>query len=347
MAAPLNPILYSLLKQKFGEVLFGNEGCPAYYERLPDPFNPRRTVVRASSWGEYYCVCCPFCNDKRNRLWVNHVYASTVSKEGRREMTHLATCYNEDCTSRPGRLEQLEQIIFGVGQHLKPRALPIRPVTETFSPQPVLPPGRIVPLNELPVDHDARVYVESRGFSAEWLATKFDVGVCVEAAESRFELMRNRLYIPVTYRQELVGWQCRAVLPQTGPKYLNAPNMRKSALLYNYDQAVKQPFVIVVEGVPSVWRLGVAAVCLFGKSMSFAQQQLITRSWAGKPVFLMLDNDAKVEMERAKNLLLRQSMQVVEVDLPDARDPADYSFSEITGMVMDRAAEAGVLQALA
>ena len=260
-------------------------------------------------------------------------------------MTHLATCYNEDCTSKPGRLEQLEQLIFGIGRHLKPRPLPVRAVTSTFAPQPVLPPGTIVRLSELPHDHEARVYAESRGFDPDWLAQKFHIGVCIEASEPRFEIMRNRLYIPITHKHELVGWQCRALRPNMGPKYLNAPNMRKSALLYNYDQAANQPFVVIVEGVPAVWRLGIAAVCLFGKSMSMMQQNLIARTWAGKPVFLMLDNDAKAEMAQAKELLARQSLQVIPIDLPDERDPADYSFNEITELFMARAAEAGVLHA--
>jgi DNA primase len=79
--------------------------------------------------------------------------------------------------------------------------------------------------------------------------------------------------------------------------------------------------------------------------MSMMQQNLIARTWAGKPVFLMLDNDAKAEMAQAKELLARQSLQVIPIDLPDERDPADYSFNEITELFMARAAEAGVLHA--
>jgi hypothetical protein len=346
MLEPLNAVLYSFLKQKFGEVKVANEGCPAYYQRFPDPINSKRTVIRASSWGEYYCVRCPFCNDHSPRLWINHCYASAV-EDGRRQLTHLATCYNNQCLEQPGRRQQLEHIIFGMGHHLRPRPCPIRPVTAAFEPKPVVPPGTVVPLSELPETHPAREYIKARGFDPDWLSMKFEIGLVADAAEHRFEIMRNRLYIPVRYRHELVGWQCRAISSDAaGPKYLNAPNMRKSTLLYNFDQAEQQPFVIVVEGVTSVWRLGMSAVCLFGKTMSMFQQNLLARTWGGKPVFLILDHDAKVEMEQAKALLAHHNMQVVAIELPDTRDPADYTVSDITTMLFDRASQAGVLSAL-
>lgn len=345
MADPLNPVLYRLLKQKFGDVHISNEGCHAYYQRLPDPLNPRRTVTQASSWGEYYCVRCPFCNDHSPRLWINHRYASEVSR-GIRQLTHLAVCYNEQCLREPGRMEQLEQLIFGVGRHLKPKPLTIRPAVTSFEHTAVTPPGDIVLLSDLPAKHPARCYIESRGFDPDWLAVKFQVGICATAAEPRFEIMRDRLYIPVTFRGDLVGWQCRAIGPTTAPKYLNAPNMQKSKLLYNFDNAASQPFAVIVEGVTSVWRLGGGAVCLFGKSMSMHQQNLIARTWVNKPVFLLLDNDAKAEMERARTVLTQHGMTVVSVDLPDARDPADYALGDITDLLMERAAAAGVLNAM-
>lgn len=344
-ANPRNPILYDLLIKRFGTVKIANEGCPAYYQRTPDPFNPGRTIQQAADWGEYYCVRCPFCNDHRPRLWINHLYASEVAY-GKRQFTQLAVCYNESCMSVPGRLEQLEQIIFGIGQHMRPRNLPIKTTSEAYVPKPVTPPGVIVPLRELPADHEARVYLQSRRFNPDALSDSFGIGVVAELAEGVSASTLGRLYIPVRQDDELVGWQCRGLRPEHKPKYLNAPTMHKSKLLYNYDMAKNQPFVIVVEGVPSVWRLGAAAVCLFGKSMSFAQQNLLIRTWQNKPVFLLLDNDAQLEMEQAATVLRRKLTKVVTIALPDARDPADYSFEEITDIVFARAEAEGVLSSM-
>jgi hypothetical protein len=344
MSDPLNPALYNLLKSKFAEVKIANEGCPAYYTRLVDPLNANRTIIRAADWGEYYCVRCPFCNDHRQRLWINHRYGSEVNY-GRRQLTHLANCYNEQCLQQAGRLEQLEQIIFGIGSHLKPKPLPIKPVDAAFTPTVVEPPGEIVALTELPPDHPARIYLESRGFDPDLLSTQFQIGFCVSAKEPKFEVMVNRLYIPIIFRNELVGWQCRAIGPTTAPKYLNA-HMRKSGLLYNFDNAISQPFIIIVEGVPSVWRLGSAAVCIFGKSLSMLQQNLITQNFRNKPIFLMLDSDARTETDRAYTALTQHGLKVVPILLPDERDPADYTFNDITDIVMSNVASAGLLDVI-
>ena len=63
-------------------------------------------------------------------------------------------------------------------------------------------------------------------------------------------------------------------------------------------------------------------------------------------MFLMLDNDAQAEMTQAENLLKQQSLRVVPITLPDARDPADYSVEAVTEMLLDRASAANVLEAL-
>lgn len=346
MLEPLNPVLYRLLVEKFGAVKIANEGCPAYFDRLPDPTNPRRKIIHGAVWGEYYCVRCPFCNDHSPRLWVNHRYGSEV-EYGRRQLTHLAVCYNNNCIHEPGRAEQLEQIVFGVGKNLRPRALPIRPVTSMFEPQHVEPPGTIVSLGDLPTAHPARLYLQARRFDPDWLAVKFNVGFVADVTDKKYAATRDRLYIPIMYRNDLVGWQCRAININTNPKYLNAPGMRKSAILYNYDAAAQESYVIVVEGVPAVWRLGAAAVCLFGKSMSMFQKNLIAKACVGKPVFLMLDNDAKQEMLQAQELLQQHMLTVVPIELPDARDPADYSPEAISDMLISRASSAGILNALA
>jgi DNA primase len=123
------------------------------------------------------------------------------------------------------------------------------------------------------------------------------------------------------------------------PKYYNSPGMQKSQVLYNYDRALDMPAVVVVEGVPSVWRIGRAAVCLFGKTLSAWQCNTLSTAWSGKPVFFMLDNDAQIEIDSAVTELCRHGVNVVPVILPDSRDPADYSRAELRD-ILRAAAEA-------
>lgn len=324
---PLNPVLYRLILRRFGDVKIANEGAHAHVQVIQDPLNPKRTVERASSWGEYYCVRCPFCDDYGHKLWINHLYGSDY-EYNRRTRTHLAICYKNGCIKNHGNRQQLEDMIFGGGRFVSGK-LPIKPVTTEFVLKPVEPPGAIAALTELPDTHAAKQYVRSRNFDPNALSSDFDVGVCTSAGDTRYDIMRDRLYIPIFQDNKLASWQGRIVTETGGPKYFNAPGTSKSRLLYNYDKAKESSFAVIVEGVPSVWRIGRPAVALFGKSLSHFQQERIAATWRGKPVFLMLDYDARDDMEHAALQLKNRGVNVISVWLPDARDPADYTQKEL------------------
>lgn len=340
-ADPLNPVLYGLLERKFGVVRLANAGVPAVVESYRDPITGK-SVTRALQSGEYYAVCCPFCNDVGHKLWINHQYGLEYdSKTGRRTNTYLACCYKNECLRQPGRLEQLEDLVFGAGKRLF-KTMTIRHAEPDARLKEVAPPGTIVPLTDLADDHPAVTYVRSRQFDPATLSADFAVGVCTETSASRFRLMQGRLYIPVTFNRKLVGWQGRVTNERRLPKYYNMPGMQKSHAVYNYDRAAPMPAVIVVEGVPSVWRIGAAGVCIFGKSLSAWQSNTIATTWAGKPIFLMLDADAGDELEAGAAQLCRHSEHVVPVVLPDSRDPADYTRPELQHMLAAAARDVGV-----
>lgn len=335
---PLNPTLYGLLEHKFGTVRIANEGVSAQSRTIMDPIR-RRPIKLATQSGEYYCVCCPFCNDHGHKLWINHQYGKSADPNtGRRTDTHLAICYKNHCLEVPGRYMQLEDIVFGAGRKMI-KNMVIRQVSGEMEHRHTEPPGKILGFDALPNYHPAAEYLTGRGFDPLQLSADFQVGVCVEPRDDRFRLMRGRIYIPVMFNRQLVGWQGRVVGDGGVPKYYNSPGMQKSRVLYNYDAAVDMPAVVVVEGVPSVWRIGRAAVCLFGKTMSIWQCNTIATAWSGKPVFLMLDHDAQTELDSAVTELCRHGVNVVPVVLPDARDPADYSREELK-QVLRAAADA-------
>lgn len=329
---PLNPTLYALLERKFGEVKIANEGAPTNITVMPDPLRPGRHIERVSNSGEYYCVNCPFCADDRHRLWINHRYGSDF-ENNRRKYTYLAVCYNEDCLKKSdGRFEQLEMLVFGGGRPIF-KKIAIKAPTAQCVHKAVTPPGDICSLIGLPEFHPAIKYLVGRGFDPAQLDRDFQVGVCTYVPDSQCRIMLNRLYIPIVFHNGLVGWQGRVVNDAATPKYYNCPGTSKSRMLYNFDRASQQPYVVVVEGVPSVWRIGAPAVCTFGKTMSLWQQTTLATTWAGRPVVLMLDHDARVEMEHAAQLLKDRDVDVRMVYLPDSRDPADYALDEIQGLI--------------
>lgn len=336
----LNPTLYAFLQHKFKDVRIANQGASAVVQRIQDPLNPGRTLTQASQWGEYYCVCCPFCNDVGNKLWINYLYGADYNpKTGRRTDTHLAICYKNNCISCPERREQLEDLIFGPGRHLLSK-LPIQAGDTNINPQQISVPGKIVNLLELPDTAPAVEYLTGRNFDIEVLTNVFGVGVCVEPLP-QYRPMRGRIYIPSYFNQQLVAWQGR--LPTTQKvdmKYYTAGT--KSRALYNYDLACRQECVVIVEGAPSVWRLGAIGVSLFGKTLSFWQENTIATTWTGKPVFVVLDSGEDEAIEKATMQLCRHNLQVVPVLMPDDRDPADYSKQDLRELLLAAADSVGV-----
>jgi DNA primase len=152
-----------------------------------------------------------------------------------------------------------------------------------------------VDLRQLPSDHPVITYlVQQRRFSPSWLADTYGVAY-VQSALSEFWPMQGRLYIPLMMRGRLVGWQGRYVgeadWKATGiNKYYNLPRIRKSLMLYGYDEAIasKSPFVVVVEGVTDVWGVGPPAVSTLGCSLSDTQLQLLLQ-W--KTIVVYYDPD--------------------------------------------------------
>lgn len=337
---PLNPTLYALLEHKFGEVRIANAGSAARIQRFEDP-RTGKIVTRAHSWGEYYCVCCPFCRETNFKLWINHLYGSTCNpRTGRRNDTYLAHCYRNHCLEVEGRAGQLEDLIFGPGTPAR-RNVAIRQGTMPDLNETLDVPGTILRLEDLPDYHPAVDYLTARGFDVRELSAVFNVGVCIDPVP-RYKIMHGRIFIPTYFNGKLVAWQGRLSREAHHGEIKYYTQGRKSQALYNYDVAAKEDVAVLVEGAPSVWRIGRAAVCLFGKTLSHWQENTIATTWSGKPVFVMLDCDAQKELEQAVMQLSQHNLKVVPVVLPDARDPADYSRADLHAILSAAASTAGV-----
>jgi hypothetical protein len=199
-------------------------------------------------------------------------------------------------------------------------------------------------VSELPADHPAAQYLHDRGFDLAELSTKWHVSYCESAPDTQPPIY-ERIIIPI-YRPPvlqavnpathvsnvLAGWQARFVgePPEETPKYLFAAGLRKSRLLYGLPEALQAPGpVVICEGPTDVWRFGTNAVALFGKSVSSEQQRLILHHFAGRPIVIALDADAREEAEEMRARLETArgfgpgDNRVVLLELPvGASDPA-------------------------
>lgn len=319
MANQLNPTLFDALQKTFGRVQVTNDGEHRQVIHQPNWSSvgkPSLVAVQLSA-GETYVVSCPFCNDTRGRLNINHRYAVRDTITGG-DNRHLAHCFNEDCLADPATRRQLFDLIFPrtrSQRQLNERTIPI-PARRTTRPaseaQPAIVwPTKAIPLHRLRQGHPARRYLEQRQFDTKLLGQKWGVCYC-EPSEKPYG---SRILMPIrtlksnlrnAHIEQLVGWQARALPPVQQPKYRNSRGLRKSDVLYALPEAVKSEGpVVLVEGVTDVWRLGSNAVALLGKFMSDRQGTLIARHFAGRPLVVLLDRDAHADAQSIREKILR------------------------------------------
>ena len=204
-----------------------------------------------------------------------------------------------------------------------------------------------MPLTELPVDHPANDYLASRGFDPRVLGAMYELSYC-EKAEGKIQLASNRIIIPTRMRGKLAGWQARFIGERDWktcpvPKYADMPGMKKRMMLYNFDVAIQQPFLVVVEGVFDAWAVGPEAVALLGKNISFAQKRTIQQDFADRPIVLMLDGDAQDDIQGIyEELKTTMKKGVVRVSLPTDQDPGDLTRDATLKLIIAAAEEQGV-----
>jgi hypothetical protein len=343
MPSPLRPELYQRLQRRFSPVAVACEG-EAFRGRVITDLRTGKKKLNAEVPGEYYRINCPFCKECRQRLWINHRWGLYVPDLDSANLW-LAICYNANCLALPGRAKHLYDWVFDdCARGLYPD--PVLPgVRAPAGPGRFQPPGEVMLLEQVPPDHPACQYVQSRGFDPARLSTEYRVGLCVNAAPGLTDLVFGRLIVPVFFRGKAVGWQARLVgesSARTVPKYYTMPGFRKSEYLYNFDVASRYPFVVVCEGVTGVWSFGPEAVALLGKQASTAQVRLLQSTWKSGAVIVLLDGDAEDEAQKLFDALANGVRAKVLVRLPNGQDPGDWPEAELRRMVVEVARTQGV-----
>ena len=145
-------------------------------------------------------------------------------------------------------------------------------------------------------------YLRSRGFNANYLIDTYDI-----RADG------YKLVFPVYYKGAIVSYQERDIRK----KYYKACKKEIAILnykdiLYNIDRAVSD-FIVVVEGLFDVFRLGDDAVATFGTSWTKNQVKVLLPY---KKVIIMFDNEDNADTKkRANGLGAELSMLGVDVEV--------------------------------
>lgn len=326
----LCPELFSLLKRqaKDGVVLLSSEGIPSSIR-----FQQGVGLVVDES-GETYRINCPYCNDQRHRLYVNHRWT---------EYPHLIHCFNEQCMKDfVLRRNFYDRVMFDI-----PMDSRVLPVCDVPPPPPEDPnasvplPGLVRRLDQLdPQDRCIRYLRDDRKFDIQELSRVYQVGACLQS--TTYPAMSGRIFIPMFEGTRLRGWQGRYPEDLNWKeshltKYYNLPRLRKSRFLYGGEAGGNHPFVILVEGVTDVWRIGSAARAYLGRELSSTQRRLVIEQWGHGTIVLMGDPDAVAENAHQAMLLEAEVTslggRVVNLELWDGVDPGKLTRDECWDLI--------------
>lgn len=169
-------------------------------------------------------------------------------------------------------------------------------------------PESATAVDDLPEDHAVKEYARQRGLLGLYPLLYFDE-----------KLYKQRLVVPFTYNNEVVGWTGRHVSPpnKQTPKYLHK---MQPGYVFNIDRFAdsKREIVIVTEGVFDA--ILVDGVAVQGNSVGPEQAHLIEK--LGKRIIVCPDRD-----EAGIELMLQAAELGWEVSFPpwhvDCKDAAD------------------------
>lgn len=345
----LNRALYRRCKATFKCVRITNKGEKQTRRWTTDLVTGKSKPVIKHP-GEYYIVCCPFCNDTRYRCYINHRYG-TDDELGRPQL-HLATCFNAGCrlASKSANVyEELAQLLCG-NKLVELRKADITEGKEVNVDEIRMNwPGKVIRVDKLPPEHEANVYLAERGFDPEIIGRFWNVHWCYESP--RF-VCQDRLIIPIYHKKAMVGWQARAAYDIDWkqshlPKYYTAPGTPRRQILYNLGNAANYRTGVIVEGVTDVWSIGPQAVCTLGAAMTTHQQSLFRRHFRDHSGVLLFDPDVKEKIAENAALIVAGMQPHLKsgfcvVQLPDGFDPGSLSREFLRPYVAQQAAEQGV-----
>jgi len=354
---PLNPSLYEMLQQKFGDVRVSNAGEQRLVDYSPEPNHPGRLRTKVRQRGEQYAINCPCCSDSRHRCYISYQYGERDPRTGSPNH-HLWFCHNDQCHRDQTNRVRLQAMVTPslAGQARARRKAAASTAAAPPAPLPIIAPEGRTPVDQLPPDHPASRYLIERGFDIGELSAVW--GVCmIDSCRDTRPNATGRIAFPILRPEPmfstspstatvLAGWQAR-IVPGIQPaaardaKYLSAAGMQKSAMLYGLPQATQTTGQIaVVEGPTDVWRYGSGAVALLGKDMSPTQRGLLSHYFAGRPIIVMLDGDAQAAAEKIQRELQAArghrggDERVVIARLPEGRDPADLTREQVQSITV-------------
>lgn len=256
-------------------------------------------------------IHCPFCKGSRDYhlgIHITHAYGNCWRCGPHSMAEIIRSVLNVTWREAYNILEEYADI-----RDVKVR---VKAKTINHNKKLILPAG-IVELNSTHAS-----YLQSRNFNPQITSNIWGLRSTGVIGE-----YKHRIFIPITYRDEVVSFQGRTPYEHVGLRYKTCEKHHEKIhhkhLLYGSDK-VTDSTIVVVEGVTDVWRLGPGAVCTFGLSYTREQVYLISRY---KNIFILFDNEpaAQAKAEKLANevAFINKSGIVKIIRSPFEGDPGE------------------------
>ena len=343
----LNPELFARLKDKFGEVQVVRPNEPYRPNWVTDPISGRKVRGAGTVSGEAYRLSCPYCGDTKGRLYVNHCWMQW-DNDAMRSADDMIRCFNEtNCFGNQDNRSKFYSLVYSNSLWLGEKGIVQSNQEEVKPPEPE-PPGTVVRLSEMSENQPCVAYLKGRGYSIKTLEDWWNIGYVTSVKWGHHPDCLNRIYIPMSYKGELVGYQCRYIGDREWtaecPKYRTMRRMPRGRYLYNYDVAIRGRVLVVVEGPTSAWMTGPRSTALWSKSISKDQVNLIRTGWRDDClVAVMLDGEAVNEsLKITAQLKANCDCRVVRVPLAFREDPGKLGESSSWAAIDSACRESGI-----
>lgn len=172
----------------------------------------------------------------------------------------------------------------------------------------------------------ARKYLESRGYSAEYVWERYSLRSTVY--ESR---VPYRIVIPIIFNNRVVSYTARSYVKGVEPRYMSCRGddevIPHKEVLYNIDNAKRKNVVLVEGGGPDVWSCGDNFVSSFGTEVTLQQRMLLAEKFDN--IFVLFDSMESEAQRHAQEVAITlesvgKNCEIIEFDEP--LDPADFFF---------------------
>jgi|BioPla2DNA2_1021312.scaffolds.fasta_scaffold00904_30 hypothetical protein len=278
--------------------------------------------------GQQFKANCPFCGDRRGRLYISYLSFSRPMLNGVAGAPAglIGVCFNEQCLQEPNNFDTLR---CAIEDALGGKAIPIIPaIRQGDDDAPKDAPSSENTLDGIrswvpdykPLEECTNSmllgYLAHRGVTSEdVIANKIGFGK-IKVSDKDVYLGNGADYIlfPWLENERVVGIQGRLpdyAYPGWGSSWWISPKCRKTVTVYNIDNAIACNCAVVTEGVFDAIAVGRPGVAVFGYAPSKLQLQKLAN--VGGVLIWIPDNFCKKKVDKPLQYAERATKELDDV----------------------------------